>query len=83
MDERPDNVLEYGRKPKGFAVSRRTVIFVGVVALLLLLAFGFINGPTSGQIRLDTGDLAAVQDPFARSGDAGVIGCVNQFCHHG
>jgi hypothetical protein len=61
MVERTDNVLSYWREPNRlkafFIVNRRRMIKWGSVIFLLLLGFGVLYGPTSGQIRLDTGDL--------------------------
>jgi hypothetical protein len=60
MAERSDKVLWYSRKPSSvktfFAAHRRLMILVGVFAVVLFVGFRGI-GPTSGQIRLDTGDL--------------------------
>ena len=58
MDERPDHKLSFWSKPNGLRAffTRRTLIVSGIITVLLLV-FGLIYGPTSVQIRLDTGDL--------------------------
>jgi hypothetical protein len=64
MPDSPDNTLSYAGKPSALgslanylANNRRFWVKAGIIGFLLLLGFGFLHGPTSGQIRLDTGDL--------------------------
>ncbi len=58
MDEPSEPVLDYA-KPSRFklSLSRGGSIRLFIYGTVLLLVVGFIHGPTSGQIRLDTGDL--------------------------
>lgn len=64
MTDPDDHVLSYARKPSALAAlaswlanHRRVWIRVGVYGLFLVVGFGCVHGRTSGQIRLDTGDL--------------------------
>jgi hypothetical protein len=61
VKKRPDPILPYAPPPKSpllqFRLTRRTCIWLAIAFLILLGAYGFLTGPTSGQIRLDTGDL--------------------------
>ena len=61
MGERADNILSYVSKQNRvwstFAFTRRKMVAAGVVVPLLFVMFYLFMGPTSGQIRLDTGDL--------------------------
>jgi len=59
MSERSENVLSNWRQPNGLSgfFNRRIMIASGVVAVLFLLGFGFLRSPTSGEVRLDTGDI--------------------------
>ena len=52
------NILSYAQPPKSpFQFNRRTCIRLATYAAILFLLYAFLRGPTSGQIRLDTGDL--------------------------
>jgi hypothetical protein len=57
MADRLDNVLDYATPPKRRSwpkgLTRRLIIY----GFMVLAGYGFFHGPTSGQIRLDSGDL--------------------------
>jgi len=61
MADCSDKVLWYASKPKRWtwlrAVKRRTWIRLAITATVCVGAFAFVCGPTSGEIRIDTGDL--------------------------
>jgi hypothetical protein len=61
MSDGPKIVLDYAPKPRPWArllaIRRRTWVFLGLIALFVFAAYSYVRGPTSGQIRLDTGDL--------------------------
>jgi len=61
LGERSDNVLSYGRadhRVRTFLAAHRRGVIIGTVVVALLFLIIVVGaGPTSGQIRLDTGDL--------------------------
>lgn len=61
MKNTPAPILPYAPPPKSalrlFRLTRRTCIHLTVYSLIALALYAFVHGPTSGQIRLDTGDL--------------------------
>jgi hypothetical protein len=60
MEKRLEQVLSYAPRADRWerirAVRRRTWIKLGAAAVACLVLLSFLRGPTSGQIRLDSGD---------------------------